>query len=106
MLASLPSSYSGLRRSVNQNLCEILQLHEELLSEVGRAIFQSNDEEVSQSCSSAAHANPVLVKQQWVQGGQLSCLDTESAAHLDNPPGLCAGPQIVAEVSRVFEKKV
>lgn len=99
MLASLPSSYSGLRRSVNQNLCEILQLHEELLSEVGRAIFQSNDEEVGQSWSSAAHVKPVLVKQQWVQGGQ-------RAAHIDNPPVLCAGPQIVAEVSRVFEKKV
>ncbi|KAG6215020.1 hypothetical protein E4U50_008002 [Claviceps purpurea] len=99
MLASLPSSYSGLRRSVNQNLCEILQLHEELLSEVGRAIFQSNDEEVGQSWSSAAHVKPVLVKQQWVQGGQ-------RAAHIDNPPVLCAGPQIVAEVSRVFEKKM
>ncbi|KAG6037872.1 hypothetical protein E4U40_002084 [Claviceps sp. LM458 group G5] len=105
MLASLPSSYSGLRRSVNQNLCEILQLHEELLSEVGRAIFQSNDEEVGQFCSSAAHVNPVLLKQQWAQGGQLFCPD-QRATHIDNPPGLCAGPQIVAEVSRVFEKKV
>lgn len=105
MLASLPSSHSGLRRSVNQNLCEILQLHEEILSEIGRAVLQSNDEELGQSCSTQP-ADLVLVKEEWSGGSHYACHDTERAAHVDHPPGSFAGPQIVAEVSRVFEKKV
>ncbi|KAG5983666.1 hypothetical protein E4U55_007590 [Claviceps digitariae] len=105
MLASLPSSYSGLRRSVNQNLCEILQLHEEILSEVGRAILQANDEEISQSCS-AQFEDTVSVKQEWLGDSELACQGIELAAPNGLPAGSLAGPQVVAEVSRAFEKKM
>ncbi|KAG6039891.1 hypothetical protein E4U41_001849 [Claviceps citrina] len=105
MLASLPCSYSGLRRSVNQNLCEILQLHEEILSEVGRAVSQSNDEELGRP-GSAQVPNTALIKDEWLGSSQLACHKIEQAARIDYPPGALAGPQVVAEVSRVFEKKM
>ncbi|KAG6010645.1 hypothetical protein E4U21_005143 [Claviceps maximensis] len=105
MLASLPSSHSGLRRSVNQNLCEILQLHEEILSELGRAILQSHDEELDQSCSPQI-AIPILDQREWSGDGELACYGIEHASHIDQPTESLAGPQTVAEVSRVFEKKM
>ncbi|KAG6003070.1 hypothetical protein E4U43_000977 [Claviceps pusilla] len=98
-------SYLGLRRSVNQNLCEILQLHEEILSEVGRAILQSNDEELGQPCS-AQFANPVLAKQECLDDSEPTCRGIEQATHIDLATGSLAGPQVVADVSRVFEKKM
>ncbi|KAG5944183.1 hypothetical protein E4U53_006923 [Claviceps sorghi] len=105
MLASLPSSHPGLRRSVNQNLCEILQLHEEILSEVGRAISQSNDEELGQP-SSAQLAKTPLVQHKLSGDSQLVCNGIDQAAHIGEPTGSLAGPLVVAEVSRVFEKKM
>ncbi|KAG5929717.1 hypothetical protein E4U42_004876 [Claviceps africana] len=105
MLASLPASHPGLRRSVNQNLCEILQLHEEIFSELSRAISQSIHEELGQP-PSAQFANPDLVQENPLGDSQPACNGIEQAARIKLPTGSLAGPLVVAEVSRVFEKKM
>ncbi|GAB0137362.1 hypothetical protein EsDP_00005630 [Epichloe bromicola] len=104
MLASLPSSHLGLRRSVNRNLCDILQLHEEILNEVGRAVLQSDDMELNQSGSAALkNAGPT---KEGLESSRVVSYDLNRPEQTQYPPGELAGPQVVAEVSRVFEKKM
>ncbi|PHH87009.1 hypothetical protein CDD83_9425 [Cordyceps sp. RAO-2017] len=73
ILASLPSMCTGLRSSINKNLTEIVELHEEILGELHRAVPHSE-----------------YTQPQWLQ----------------SVPGMLAEPQVVAEVSKVFAKKM
>ncbi|KAK2593123.1 hypothetical protein QQS21_009172 [Conoideocrella luteorostrata] len=105
MLASLPSSHLGLRRSVNQNLCEILQLHEEILNELCRAVSHSDDLDFNYYRSSIP-ASDISARDKEEKLCSVHCQDHFQTEHVPNSPRYFAEPQIVTEVSRVFEKKM
>lgn len=107
MLVSLPSAYPGLRRSVNQNLSDILQLHEGFLNELLRAVSHPECKEFGSSRGVTAMTGHSI--QDWTQiysptgGGNIlhNCSrPTKDVAEI------CAEPQVLVEVSKIFDRKV
>ncbi|PKK47957.1 hypothetical protein CI102_8008 [Trichoderma harzianum] len=106
ILAALPSICVGLRSSINQNLTEIVKLHEELLGELHRAVPHS---EYTQ-----ADATPPLTHlpnfdypyshRRWSSLGAVPEQNTK-ARWLLKAPGMLSDPQVAAEVSKAFGKK-
>ncbi|KAL5085339.1 hypothetical protein Trisim1_010672 [Trichoderma cf. simile WF8] len=107
ILAALPSICVGLRSSINQNLTEIVKLHEELLGELHRAVPHS---EYTQ-----ADATPPLTHlpnfdypyshRRWSSLGAVPEQNTK-ARWLLKAPGMLSDPQVAAEVSKAFGKKI
>jgi len=96
----------GLRSSINANLTEIVELHEEILGELHRTVPHS---EYTQA------ELPMFVVKAPSQGRQghrrMKSLDAvpenrNGMSWLKRLPGMVADPQIVAEVAKIFRKKV
>ena len=95
----------GLRSSINANLTEIVELHEEILGELHRTIPHSEYTQMEL---------PMFVVRTPVQGRQghrrMKSLDAvpenrNGMSWLKRLPGMLADPQIVAEVAKIFSKK-
>ena len=103
LLASILTLSSNLRSSINRNLVEIVQLHEELLGELHKVVPHSEYASVDiveskQSMSTKCHTR-------W------RSLDAvpeklEQTAWLQQIPGMTAEPQIAADVAKAFAKRV
>ena len=103
LLASIPTLSLNLRASINRNLNEIVELHEELLGELHRVVPHSEymSVEIDES------RKPVRPKghHRW------RSLDAvperlEQTAWLQRIPGMTAEPKVAAEVAKVFGKRV
>jgi hypothetical protein len=99
----------GLRSSINQNLTEIVELHEELLGELHRVVPDAEYTQLDLSPSlpsTSKHIGPFVPgHRRW------SSLDAvpehdKRANWLQNVPGMIAEPHVAAEVAKVFGKKV
>ncbi|KAH8130333.1 hypothetical protein FP744_10008965 [Trichoderma asperellum] len=109
ILAALPSICVGLRSSINQNLTEIVKLHEELLGELHRAVPHSEYTQVNISPTLTPFANPNCLHthshRRWSSLGAVPEQNMK-ARWLLKAPGMLADPQVAAEVAKVFAKKI
>lgn len=102
ILAAMPTLPLGLRTSINRNLTEMVELHEEILGGLHRAIphseyTQPTDIPVPPTKPSQMHRPRGLgVVPENVSGFQW----------LQAIPGMTAEPQVGAEVAKLFSKKV
>lgn len=105
ILAALPTQHMGLRSSINRNLTEIVELHEEILGELHRVVPNSE----------YTQAEPPLPSTQRPVGrsGHTRWRSLDSvperkggAARLQDIPSMTADPNVAAEVARVFCKRM
>ncbi|KAH8788713.1 RhoGEF domain-containing protein [Diaporthe sp. PMI_573] len=102
ILVSLPTMPSGLRFSINRNLTDIIELHEELLGELHRAVPYSEYTQLSPRPQSKAHAHG----HNRIRSLDAVPEDNASMSWLETVPGMVAEPSVVADVAQVFTKKM
>ncbi|KAG5657225.1 hypothetical protein KAF25_001814 [Fusarium avenaceum] len=105
MLAALPTLPERLRSSINHNLDQILQLHEEILGELHRAVPHS---EYSQADHPAISSKSTSRK---IGHRRLPSLDTlpkdpTGLQWLEMEPGMFSEPQVAAEAAKIFSKRM
>lgn len=104
ILASLPTLQHGLRSSINQNLTDIIELHEEILGELHRIV---PDSEYTQP--EFIPVNPSTLQSQghhrWHSLDSVP-EDRGGRSILHSVPGVIAEPKIAAEVAQIFAEKV
>ncbi|CCU76289.1 hypothetical protein BGHDH14_bgh03224 [Blumeria hordei DH14] len=99
LLASMPRLSSNFRASINRNLNEILELHEEILGELHRVVPHSEYTQTSLPRS------PTRVSpgghQRW---RSIDAVPENSGgvSWLQRIPGMTAEPHIAAEINRLF----
>ena len=105
MLASLPTLPAGLRSSINRNLTDIVELHEEMLGELHRAVPHSEYTQPEAMPQRALLAPAPRGHHRW---RSLDAVpeDKDGMPWLRDVPGVLADPQTGAEVAKVFSKKV
>jgi hypothetical protein len=105
MLASLPTLPAGLRSSINRNLADIVELHEEMLGDLHRAV---PDSEYTQPDTPLQISPPGPALRGHHRWRSLDAVpeDIDGISWLRNVPGVLADPQTGAEVAKVFSKKV
>ncbi|KAH8657466.1 hypothetical protein BGZ60DRAFT_493684 [Tricladium varicosporioides] len=103
LLATIPSLSSSLRQSINQNLSEIVELHEELLGELHRVVPHSEYTQVE--CTEPTPSQTSNGHNRW---RSLDAVPEHAGgmAWLQKVPGMTAEPKIAAEVAGVFGKKM
>ena len=104
MLASLPTLPVGLRSSINQNLAEIVELHEEILGDLHRTVPDSEYTQLELQ-DAALKNGPHPTHRRW---RSLDAVPehTEGMSWLHKVPGMVADPQVVGEVAKIFGKRV
>ncbi|KAL2072601.1 hypothetical protein VTL71DRAFT_11944 [Oculimacula yallundae] len=102
LLASIPSLSLNLRASINRNLNDIVELHENLLGELHRAVPHS---EYTQSSAEVTILTPRHAHHRW---RSLDAVPEHvgGTAWLQKIPGMTAEPKVAADVARVFGKKM
>ncbi|KAI0176199.1 Dbl homology domain-containing protein [Hypoxylon sp. FL1284] len=104
ILASLPSPHMGLRSSINRNLTDIVELHEEILGELHRVVPNS---EYTQPERISVNPDPASAKKhrRWLS---LDSVPEErgGTSWLQNIPSVIAEPTVAAEVAHVFGKRI
>lgn len=100
ILVSLPTMPQGLRSSINQNLAEIVDLHEELLGELHRAVPHS---EYTQTDLLPGPNN--VSAHRRIRSLNVVPEDDESMSWLETVPGMVAEPNTAADVAKVFTNK-
>ncbi|KAK4681425.1 hypothetical protein QC764_107270 [Podospora pseudoanserina] len=104
ILASLPTLPVAIRSSINQNLTDIVELHEEMLGELHRAVPHSEYSQLDVPLQ-APQANQVARGHQRWRSLDAVPEDKDGVAWLRDVPGLLAEPQTVAEVAKIFKNK-
>ncbi|KAI0019554.1 hypothetical protein F4780DRAFT_441219 [Xylariomycetidae sp. FL0641] len=105
ILAALPTPHPGLRSSINRNLTEIVELHEEILGELHAVVPNS---EYTQPEKVTFTSNPPPPSKRH---HRLRSLDSVpevkgGSSWLQGVPSVIAEPAIAAEVARVFGKRM
>lgn len=92
--------------SINHNLDQILQLHEEILGELHRVV---PDSEYSQAdhliISSSKLNNPKTRHRRW-SSLDMAPGDQGSLQLLEKEPGVLSEPQVAADAAKIFRKRV
>ncbi|KAI1756521.1 Dbl homology domain-containing protein [Xylaria castorea] len=104
ILASLPTQHHGFRSSINQNLTDIIELHEEILSELHRIV---PDSEYIQPDYIAVKPSP-LPSQEHHRWHSLDSVpeDRGGRSWLHSVPSVVAEPSIAAGVAQIFGNKM
>ncbi|KAI0515260.1 hypothetical protein F5B22DRAFT_646836 [Xylaria bambusicola] len=104
ILASLPTLQHGLRSSINQNLTDIIELHEEILGELHRIV---PDSEYTQPEYIAVEPSP-KPSQEHYRWHSLDSVPEERGGRswLHSVPSVIAEPNVAAEVAQIFGKKI
>lgn len=92
----------GLRSSINQNLADIVDLHEELLGELHRAVPHSEYSQMDLPPQSNHHGQ----HHRRIRSLNAVPEDDESMAWLETVPEMVAEPNIAADVAKLFINKV
>lgn len=100
ILVSLPTMPQGLRSSINRNLADIVDMHEELLGEMHRAVPHSE----------YTQADLLLGPKHGSGHKRMRSLNVvpendESMSWLESVPGMIAEPNVAADVAKVFANK-
>ncbi|KAL2134898.1 hypothetical protein VTI74DRAFT_10533 [Chaetomium olivicolor] len=105
ILASLPTTPAGLRSSVNRNLTDIVELHEEILGELHRAVPHSEYTQLDSDIQRPKPNRPARGHHRW------RSLDAVPEGR-DGPywfpdmPGTMSEPQTAAEVAKIFLRRM
>ncbi|KAI1500110.1 hypothetical protein F5X99DRAFT_257921 [Biscogniauxia marginata] len=104
ILASLPTVHHGLRSSINRNLTDIVELHEEILGELHRVVPNS---EYTQPDRISINPNPPPSRghHRWCSLDSVP-EDKGGKPWLQDVPGVIAEPAVAAEVAQVFGKRM
>lgn len=102
MLASIQSLSPNLRASIKRNLNEIIELHDELLGDLHKAVPHS---EYTQSTCGEQTLSPQSNRHHRWRSLDAVPDQTAGAAWLQKIPGMTAEPKIAADVAKVFGKK-
>lgn len=109
ILATMPPLSMGLRSSINRNLTEIIELHEEILGDLHRVTphleyTQSDVPELSPGMpSDSTSSSPRHRRCASLDAVPKSMI---RFSFLHDIPGMVSDPQTAAEVSKIFAKKV
>ncbi|KAI2629829.1 Dbl homology domain-containing protein [Hypoxylon sp. NC1633] len=105
ILASLPSAHMGLRSSINRNLTDIVELHEEILGELHRVVPNS---EYTQPERIPVTPNPPPSTKKHHRWRSLDSVpeDKGETSWLQHIPSVIAEPGVAAEVAHVFGKRM
>lgn len=103
LLASIPTIQASVRSSINRNLTEIIELHEELLGDLHHVVPHSE-------YSQADYKGPLQgsagkFHQRW-KSLDAAPVTTKSLAWIYKVPGMTAEPHVAAAVAKVFGRKV
>ncbi|TAQ86042.1 hypothetical protein B7494_g5624 [Chlorociboria aeruginascens] len=103
LLASIPTLSLNLRASINKNLNEIIELHEELLGDLHRVVPHSEYTQADYTKSTLP--SKVNGHHRW---RSLDAVPehTGRTSWLQKIPGMTAEPKVAAKVARVFGKKM
>ncbi|OTB06666.1 hypothetical protein M426DRAFT_9444 [Hypoxylon sp. CI-4A] len=105
ILASLPSSQTGLRSSINRNLTDIVELHEEILGELHRVV--PNSEYTQPECIPVTPNPPSTKKHhRWHSLDSVPEDRGGLPSLLQNIPGVMAEPIVAAEVAQAFGRRM
>ncbi len=101
----MPSAHIGLRSSINRNLTDIVELHEEILGELHRVVPNS---EYTQPERIPVTPNPPPSRKhhRWRSLDSVPENKGGAAWNLLNIPSVIAEPSVAAEVAHVFGKRV
>ncbi|SPN96899.1 uncharacterized protein DNG_00418 [Cephalotrichum gorgonifer] len=102
-LASLPQASAGLRSSINRNLAEIVELHEEILGELHRAV--PNSEYTQLELPKPHKKSSKRPHQRWRSLDSVP-ENTEHVSWLERVPGMVADSQVAEEVAKIFGKRM
>ncbi|KAL2165184.1 hypothetical protein VTH06DRAFT_480 [Thermothelomyces fergusii] len=105
MLVSLPSSPPGLRTSVNRNLTEVVELHEEILGELRRVVPDSQYAQFDSAIERAESNSSTRGQRRW-RSLDVMPEGRERVSWLSDLPGMAAEPQTAAEVAKIFSKRL
>jgi len=105
MLASLPTLPASLRSSINRNLTDIVELHEEMLGDLHRIVPHSEYTQLDLPLPPTPGGVGVRGHTRW---RSLDAVpeDKDGISWLRDTPGMLADPQTAAEVAKVFSRKV
>ncbi|KAJ4414914.1 hypothetical protein N0V85_002939 [Neurospora sp. IMI 360204] len=105
ILASLPTLPASLRSSINRNLNDIVELHEEMLGDLHRAIPHSEYTQLNFPLQIPSAGSGFRGHQRW---RSLDAVpeDKDGISWLRQVPGMLADPQVAAEVAKIFTKKM
>ncbi|KXH45538.1 RhoGEF domain-containing protein [Colletotrichum nymphaeae SA-01] len=104
ILASLPTLPPGLRSSINRNLTDIVELHEELLGELHRAVPDS--EYTQMEIPSLPRKPPSRGHQRMRSLDSVPEDDDRAISWLQEVPGMISEAQIAGDVAKVFSRKM
>ncbi|TVY83346.1 hypothetical protein LSUE1_G000997 [Lachnellula suecica] len=102
-LASIPSLSENLRASINRNLNDIVELHEELLGDLHRVVPHS---EYTQLDGKQQKLSPPSNGHHRWQSLDAVPEDAHGLSWLHKVPGMIAEPKVAAEVARTFGNKL
>ncbi|KAK7408157.1 hypothetical protein QQX98_009686 [Neonectria punicea] len=105
ILASLPTLPMTLRSSINRNLTEIVELHEELLGDLHRVIPHSEYTQLDLALPLTRSTNHAHGHRRWWSHDAAQEYQN-GAAWFHDVPGMVSEPQVAAEVAKVFGKKM
>ncbi|KAJ0166743.1 hypothetical protein CTA2_6071 [Colletotrichum tanaceti] len=104
ILASLPTLPMGLRSSINRNLTDIVELHEELLGELHRVV---PDSEYTQIEIPPSPSGPTGRRHQRLRSlDSVPEDDGRAISWLQEVPGMVSEAQIAGDVAKVFSRKM
>ncbi|TDZ27095.1 Phosphatidylinositol 3,4,5-trisphosphate-dependent Rac exchanger 1 protein [Colletotrichum sidae] len=103
LLASLPTLPGGLRSSINRNLTNIVELHEELLGELHRAV---PDSEYIQTDVPNFSSKPTKRGHQRMRSLDSVPEDDKTISWLRETPGMLSEAQVAGEVAKIFSRKM
>ncbi|KAF4850999.1 Phosphatidylinositol 3,4,5-trisphosphate-dependent Rac exchanger 1 protein [Colletotrichum siamense] len=103
ILASLPTLPMGLRSSINRNLTDIVELHEELLGELHRVV---PDSEYSQADVPATTSKVPTRGHQRLRSLDSVPEDDRAISWLQDVPGMMSEAQTAGAVAKVFSRKM
>jgi hypothetical protein len=104
LMSSIPTLSSNLRASINGNLNEIAELHEEILGDLHRVVPHSEYTQPNGSAE-AKISTPASGHNRW---RSLDAVPEHAGGPnwLQKIPGMIAEPKVAAEVARIFGNKV
>ncbi|KAI1862887.1 hypothetical protein JX265_008933 [Neoarthrinium moseri] len=105
ILASLPTQHPGLRSSINRNLTDIVELHEEILGDLHRTVPNSEYTQIEQLPTTPRPASKPSHHQRWRSLDSVP-EDKGGISWLQNVPGMTAEPDVAADVARVFRERM
>ncbi|PSR92078.1 hypothetical protein BD289DRAFT_459806 [Coniella lustricola] len=102
ILISLPTMPQGLRSSINRNLGDIVDLHEELLGDLHRAVPFSEFGDLGPNMQARSHGHG----HRRMRSLDSVPEDEQGVSSLANVTELIAEPNVAADVAKVFANKM